>query len=570
MIRLLLLLMLLPFFVHADEFDIEAFAQLPVLHEGRIKPVDSFARLYFENDNAVEQLAAALFTPEKAIDNERFILPLESLRQILELPEAKERYSYKEVAPALDRQRPILKQLATKDANKYTANEKALWQLYSQVDAFAQITRTFSAFLPLEGDTGAYYEQRNEQVALAKKLKAIVKRKGEDITKYSAQEAAVALRSFALASVRLTGQGNALLKVLPTAVDGEWITPWQLIEGGKGTPKAGALMQHWQTLVTAYRADNANLWSKQLDLIETKNTPHTKWKLQLETFYNSAALIPKITLLYGFLFLLTLWGRFEHFIVPAFAVTLSLHSLVLLIRIALLGRPPVSTLYESVLFVALISAVFGFWLYRRKLYKEGLMIGALLGGVLLAVSDVYAGQSDTMGVLIAVLNTNIWLATHVICITIGYGASLVVGTLAHIALIRPNLSKPLPFLTVVALLFTAVGTILGGIWADQSWGRFWGWDPKENGALWIVLWLIWLLHGRMLSFMGRRGFAALLACTNIIVALSWFGVNLLGTGLHSYGFTDSAALGLFWFCVIELLIIFVLYLYPQFMKKKAE
>ncbi len=569
MIRFLLVMLFFPFFVNANGLDTDAFGQLPLLHEGRIKPIDSFARIHFEGDNSTQQLVEALFTPEAILDRERFELPLKSLHQILELSEEKERYSYKELAPALDKQRPILKQLAVKDANKYTANEKALWQVYGQVDAFAQIIRSFSAFVPLEGEKATYYDLRHKQDKLSKRLKGIVKRKGEDLTLYNESETSIALQSFALTSVRLTGQGNELFKVLPTAIEGEWITPWQLVEGGKGTPQAGQLMQNWQLLVKAYRGDDASAWHQQLRLIK-QNTPKSEWKLQLETLYNSASLIPKIALLYGVIFLLTLLGKFQRFVVPAFAVALGLHSLVILTRIALLGRPPVSTLYESVLFVALIAAAFGFWFYCRKHYQEGVLIGTLLGGGLLAVSNVYAGQGDTMVVLIAVLNTNIWLATHVICITIGYGTALVVGSLAHISLVRPSLSKPLPFLTVVALLFTAIGTILGGIWADQSWGRFWGWDPKENGALWIVLWLVWLLHGRMLSFMGQRGFAALLACTNIIVALSWFGVNLLGAGLHSYGFTDAAAFGLFWFCVIELLIIFVLYLYPQFLQKRAE
>lgn len=107
---------------------------------------------------------------------------------------------------------------------------------------------------------------------------------------------------------------------------------------------------------------------------------------------------------------------------------------------------------------------------------------------------------------------------------------------------------------LVALFFSSLGTILGGIWADQSWGRFWGWDPKENGALLIVLWLAWLIHGRLAAKIGELEFVAGMVCTNVVVALAWFGVNLLSVGLHSYGFTDNAALNLFVFCVFEVLI----------------
>ena len=166
-----------------------------------------------------------------------------------------------------------------------------------------------------------------------------------------------------------------------------------------------------------------------------------------------------------------------------------------------------------------------------------------------------------MSMLIAVLNTNFWLATHVLCITAGYGFGMVAGIIAHVYLIMRCLSRDADKTrqvlrggygtALIALLFTSLGTILGGIWADQSWGRFWGWDPKENGALLICLWLIWLLHGRISGRFNERGFAVGLAMLNVVVALSWLGVNLLATGLHSYGFTDKAALSLGLFCAVE-------------------
>ena len=114
--------------------------------------------------------------------------------------------------------------------------------------------------------------------------------------------------------------------------------------------------------------------------------------------------------------------------------------------------------------------------------------------------------------------------------------------------------------SLVALLLTAVGTVLGGIWADQSWGRFWGWDPKENGALLIVLWLIWAHHGRIGGHLPPLLFNAALAFLNVIVALAWFGVNLLSVGLHSYGFISGIATGLAVFCGGETLLIYGLWL----------
>lgn len=94
-----------------------------------------------------------------------------------------------------------------------------------------------------------------------------------------------------------------------------------------------------------------------------------------------------------------------------------------------------------------------------------------------------------------------------------------------------------------------MGTVLGGIWADQSWGRFWGWDPKENGAALIVLMNLIILHARWGGMIRHRGVAVLAVAGNIVTAWSWFGTNMLGVGLHSYGFTDSAV---FWISVFVL------------------
>ena len=106
-----------------------------------------------------------------------------------------------------------------------------------------------------------------------------------------------------------------------------------------------------------------------------------------------------------------------------------------------------------------------------------------------------------------------------------------------------------------ATFFSFVGTVLGGLWADDSWGRFWGWDPKENGALIIVLWNILVLHSCWGGLVQQRGLAVLAVAGNIAVGWSWFGVNELGVGLHSYGFTEGVLLALGIFVVSQLAII---------------
>tara|TARA_Y100001970_G_scaffold118420_1_gene146996 strand:- start:149 stop:694 length:546 start_codon:yes stop_codon:yes gene_type:complete len=167
--------------------------------------------------------------------------------------------------------------------------------------------------------------------------------------------------------------------------------------------------------------------------------------------------------------------------------------------------------------------------------------------------------------LVAVLNSNFWLATHVTTMTMGYGVSIIAGIMGHIyliySIIHPKESTKLREIydntfgiTILALFFTVFGTILGGIWADQSWGRFWGWDPKENGALLICMWQIFMIHLRLTGMVKGAGFCFGMVINIIIVTLAWFGVNLLSVGLHSYGFASGIALNLTLFILFELLL----------------
>ena len=176
-------------------------------------------------------------------------------------------------------------------------------------------------------------------------------------------------------------------------------------------------------------------------------------------------------------------------------------------------------------------------------------------------------SGDTLEMMRAVLDSNFWLATHVIVITIGYSATFLAGFLAAIYIVRGLFTRTLDAATADALtrmvygivcfatLFSLVGTVLGGIWADQSWGRFWGWDPKENGAVMIVLWNAIILHSRWGGLVKQRGLMCLAVFGNVITSWSWFGTNMLGVGLHSYGFMDAAFYWLLAFVATQLALI---------------
>ena len=97
----------------------------------------------------------------------------------------------------------------------------------------------------------------------------------------------------------------------------------------------------------------------------------------------------------------------------------------------------------------------------------------------------------------------------------------------------------------VGVLLIAAGTILGGVWADYSWGRFWGWDPKEVWALITLLVYLIPLHGRFAGWVNTFGLVVASVVCFLSVVMAWYGVNfVLGVGLHSYGFVEGGSQGI--------------------------
>jgi ABC-type transport system involved in cytochrome c biogenesis permease subunit len=197
----------------------------------------------------------------------------------------------------------------------------------------------------------------------------------------------------------------------------------------------------------------------------------------------------------------------------------------------------------------------------------GNLIASVAGYATLLIADGLSLGGDTFTVLQAVLDTQFWLATHVTTITLGYATTYLAGLLGIVYVVRGLLTPKLTLdegrainrmiygTLCFSIFFSFVGTVLGGLWADDSWGRFWGWDPKENGALIIVLWNALVLHARWGGMVKERGMATLAIAGNIFVSWSWWGVNELGAGLHSYGFTAGTVLRLGLFVISQLLLI---------------
>jgi ABC-type transport system involved in cytochrome c biogenesis permease subunit len=235
------------------------------------------------------------------------------------------------------------------------------------------------------------------------------------------------------------------------------------------------------------------------------------------------------------------------------------------VRIVLAGRPPVSSLYETVIWVAFMSSVFACVLeliYRRAVIG---LAGALVSTLGLVMADqLPLALNPHISPLVPVLRSNYWLTIHVLTIVSSYAAGTLAWGLGNVSLgllafgnPSRDLLKTLARFTYralqIAVLLLAAGTFLGGWWATESWGRFWGWDPKEVWALIALVCYVIPLHARYIGWVKDFGLAvAAVACYAAIV-MSWYGANfILGGGLHAYASGGGGPWWIFWAGLINI------------------
>ena len=344
-----------------------------------------------------------------------------------------------------------------------------------------------------------------------------------------------------------------------------------------GTRPLSPAVGHWAAMADAFREGQVDVFNgavaRYRGYLESLRLGNALAKAAREQRYNGFAPFSKAASLYlvaflfgcGFWFNFAEWSRKTSLNLVRLAFVV--HTLGLLVRMWLEGRPPVTNLYSSAIFIG--WGAVGLGLILESFWKNaiGLAVATVIGFSTQIVAHNLALGGDTMVMLQAVLDTNFWLATHVVIVTLGYSATYVAGFLAILYVVLGfftkvmtadmgrSLSRMVYGILCFATLFSFVGTVLGGIWADQSWGRFWGWDPKENGALIIVLWNALILHARWGGMVRERGIMNLAIFGNIVTSWSWFGTNLLGVGLHSYGFMSGAFTALMVFVASQCVLI---------------
>ncbi len=487
----------------------DALNYLPVQDGGRIKPYDSFARemlgiIYgkstFENRLATEIVMTWMLAPQSWQDKKIFEVRNYQALEAMKLPKDQRYFTGAELF-GNDRFTLLRQELQSKRETKEKLNPyfQALQRLENQFFVFQEIAagRMLKVVPPKEGDAWLAVEALPPaaQEAFLNVTKAFVSHIGAIADKRSTEETGLALD------------------------------------------------QAVKTFEEKAAESNPELYNNQARLIAEVHYNHFhpfRWAY--------------IAYFMAFLILLLMWALSKERLMPwvwlCLGLGFALHTYGFILRMYIMQRAPVSNMYETVVWVAWGTVVFAAileWIYKFRLI---LIAGTLVGAFGLVIADFAPAVLDpTLQPLEPVLRSNYWLTIHVMTITISYAAFFLAFGLGDIGLIyylrgeEKHQDKIRDIVTAIyrsiqiGVAFLAPGIILGGIWADYSWGRFWGWDPKETWALIALLGYLAVLHARFAGLIKSFGMIVTAILTFSLVIMAWYGVNfVLGAGLHSYGF----------------------------------
>ena len=583
---------------YQNETDYSLLGRMPVQADGRLKPLDTIARnnlvlvsgksTYRDKDTdtkftAIEWLTRLIFDPITADKMKVFRIDHPGVLGLFDWKQDRKYFSMEELIPHLGTLESQQKQ-SNPEPKLRNSFEKAINQLYQVIGRYRALS--FGIFDPnsldrIETDLEDYLS------SIIPGLKAFDAQK---LNKPFDSDALGFFASYANRYLRLSHL--ALFAVVPTKDSNDWKNTGESLLRSAKVLQLDPIVLGWQKVAISYR--NQNYAAMNQDLLELrrlyqKRVPQeTLSQVGLEQRFNSVNPFMVCLILYLIIFLAVLlyWLFSKEKTNRSFLLVLGavflIHTAGLVIRMILSGRPPVTNLYSSAIFVGWAAILLGIileWIFRNGI---GAATAAVVGFLSLLIARYLELSGDTLEMLQAVLDTNFWLATHVVVITIGYSAVFLAGFLGLFYVFlgvftrrldsrfRQSLNRMVYGTTCFGLLFSFVGTMLGGIWADQSWGRFWGWDPKENGALLLVLWGALMLHARWGGMVREKGFMLLAIGGNIITAWSWFGTNMLGVGLHAYGFMDKAFIALLTFVLSQMLVIGIGVMLPRNQWKSSK
>ncbi|MGJ8632495.1 MAG: cytochrome c biogenesis protein [Luteolibacter sp.] len=584
-------------YVPWEEETIEVVESLPIQDGGRIKPLSAYAgfkmlglhgarSMKVEDDNGevyklkpTEWLMDAFFRPDLAVQEPTFRVDNSDVIKAIgvEVKGRRDRYSYLEVEPGIEKLFEL--------AQSYEPIEKNMRDpVQQQTIDLAYNIRNYQVLL-------GYFTFARNGVVMAGSGQG---GKPDDRTDISIIMTAAPQISAEVKRVQDSGKevdGN-LAKLLQQILNGAnfakyglFVLPPEDAEDGEWKPAGTAIMD----VITQVSKDPARdietikgmeTVARSLSVLNSEEKFRESFqdfketvvkrakargegdRVEMEVAYFKRDYFLNAMVLYiiGTLCALAMWaigsgkvGKGFYWATLGFtAIAAGLSTIAIVKRCLIMERPPVGNLYDTVIFIGTTAVIFSLlieWMSRKRF---ALGLAPIIGTALIVLARRYelGDAADHLDPLVAVLDSNFWLATHVITISLGYSAGLLAAMLSCIYVLmrglnldggdkdlRKSLTKAVYGSICLTVFLSLVGTVLGGIWANYSWGRFWGWDPKENGALMIVLWTLAILHARLGGIIKDWGLHLSSIFTACIVAFSWWHVNFLGVGLHNYGFT---------------------------------
>jgi cytochrome c-type biogenesis protein CcsB len=649
------------------EYHVRAFGKLPVLLNGRIQPFDSVAH------NSLLQIRSTAEVPLEVVPSWQFwhhpkkLRSTEWLLEVMARPEIADTrpiflihhsellgelklqdrgieksglryYTFNDLKPLLGEIDEQARKAGEAKAETQTTFQKQVGKLANALSLYQRLKLTLQP-----EDTEDFVKelaefQRNLGPAQAA---AQASGGGKEFDKEALRRIAEPIKEFQM--MARFGYPLTVPPLNPRETPQQWQTMGASLLDASHAGAFHPAVTNYAVMATAYHLQQPDRFNQAVANYTEWLTPQFQKALgkgRAEFYFNSVKPFLHAMIIYLCAFILACGALLTLAVAPNLSESLRrsafylvilaglVHTFGLVFRMALEGRPPVTNLYSSAIFIGWGTMILGLMLERIYRVGIGSVVASLTGFITLTIAHNLALGGDTMEMLRAVLDTNFWLATHVVVITLGYAATFAAGLLGilyiflgvftpllpqkigaearaassaalgmdnsagsvpSVAAASGTLPKPkggekgrgeqaaaaqsavvasksdvslgkalanmVYAIVCFATLFSFVGTVLGGIWADQSWGRFWGWDPKENGALLIVLWNAVILHARWGDLVGDRGLMNLAVVGNIVTSFSWFGVNMLGIGLHSYGFMDAAFKWLMLFIGSQVLII---------------
>ena len=504
---------------------LESVRILAIQHNGRHKPFDSFARETLDHvtgqprvgrEDPVETVLSIIAQPDQWQSRPLLWVPFGPLREGLGMDLKAPHVSYNALVAtrALMRMLPAIAQKQQRD-EKLTMLEQETWDVYERFAALS-----------------ALFDQRLELVPPPTEP-------GHPPAGGWATE--------------VRGAAGA-----PPPVSSPQASWLPIFEATGYSPQQQAVFRDgWTALTAGVREDrsdavlsSARALRERLQQANPSAYP-ASWRRHLEVWYNRAGLFGWARLLYVLAALGLIWG-----LTPGRGLTpirvgmgalwagFLLHGAGIAIRVVLGGRPPVSNFFETMLWLPFVGVVLG--LVFERLYRVGYfgIAASILAAVTLELTN-HVPLDASIAPVVAVLRSNLWLTIHVLTIVASYGALGLATVLAHIYgalyLVRRDPHPALASLDLflyraiqVGVVLLAGGTMLGAVWANASWGRYWGWDPKETWALITLLWFLAALHGRFAGWLKGVGVALCTIAGFFLLLMTYYGVSFYLVGLHSY------------------------------------